>query len=77
MPGASGDLSALRQEFYRCLLRRVDALFELPDAVLCTDGPVRSVAELSVTGEPRRGMAAAGPRPGIPRGSHIAKGCRP
>ncbi|WIX99007.1 transposase [Amycolatopsis mongoliensis] len=53
--GAAGELSALRQEFYRCLTRRADALFELTDAVLCVDGPVRSVAELSLTGEHRRG----------------------
>lgn len=51
----SGELSALRQEFYRCLTRRADALFELTDAVLCADGPVRSVAELSLAGEHRRG----------------------
>jgi hypothetical protein len=38
------------QEFYRCLLKRVDALFELTDTVLCTDGPVRSLA-----GKHRRG----------------------
>ena len=43
--GAVGELSGLRQEFYRCLTRRADALFELTDAVLCADGPVRSVAE--------------------------------
>jgi len=52
---AFGELSALRQEFYRCLTRRADALFELTDAVLCADGPVRSVAELSLAGEHRRG----------------------
>ena len=51
----SGELSGLRQEFYRCLLKRADALFELTDAVLCADGPVRSVAELSLAGEHRRG----------------------
>ncbi|WP_243754529.1 NF041680 family putative transposase [Labedaea rhizosphaerae] len=45
----------LRQEFYRCLPRRADALFELTDAVLCAEGPVRSVAELSLVGEHRRG----------------------
>ncbi|MFJ8917823.1 NF041680 family putative transposase [Amycolatopsis sp. NPDC102389] len=53
--GSAGELSVLRQEFYRCLSRRADALFELTDAVLCADGPVRSVAELSLTGEHRRG----------------------
>ncbi|MEU7477762.1 NF041680 family putative transposase [Lentzea sp. NPDC042327] len=45
----------MRQEFYRCLTRRADALFELADAVLCADGPVRSVADLSLAGEHRRG----------------------
>lgn len=53
--GASGELSVFRQEFYRCLTRRADALFELADSVLCADGPVRSVAELSLAGEHRRG----------------------
>ncbi|MEV6719285.1 NF041680 family putative transposase, partial [Lentzea sp. NPDC051208] len=55
---ASGELSGLRQEFYRCLLKRADALFELTDAVLCADGPVRSVAELSLAGEHRRGHSS-------------------
>ncbi|HEU5469089.1 MAG TPA: NF041680 family putative transposase [Actinophytocola sp.] len=35
--------------------RRADALFELCDAVLCAEGPVRSLAELSLVGEHRRG----------------------
>ncbi|WP_245786322.1 transposase, partial [Lentzea albida] len=52
---ASRELSGVRQEFYRCLTRRADALFELSDAVLCGDGPVRSIAELSLAGEHRRG----------------------
>jgi hypothetical protein len=53
--GAGGDLSWFRQEFHQCLSRRADALFELSDAVLCADGPVRSVAELSLVAEHRRG----------------------
>ena len=52
---ASRVLSVFRQEFYRCLTSRADALFELADAVLCADSPVRSVAELSLAGEHRRG----------------------
>jgi hypothetical protein len=40
---------------YSCLTRRADALFELADAVLCADGPVRSLVELSLVGEHRRG----------------------
>jgi hypothetical protein len=39
-----------------------DALFELTDAVLCVDGPVRSIAELSPAGEHRRGHGSAMPR---------------
>lgn len=50
-----GELGGFRQELYRCLPRRADALFELADAVLCADGPVRSLAELSLVGEHRRG----------------------
>jgi hypothetical protein len=48
-------LSRFRGEFYSCLTARSDALFELADAVLCGDGPVRSLAELSLVGEHRRG----------------------
>ncbi|WP_229795570.1 transposase [Saccharothrix coeruleofusca] len=50
-----GELSGFRREFYGCLTRRADALFELADAVLCADGPVRSIAESSLVGEHRRG----------------------
>lgn len=49
------ELSRFRGEFYSCLTTRSDALFELTDAVLCGDGPVRSLAELSLVGEHRRG----------------------
>ncbi|WP_331749007.1 MULTISPECIES: NF041680 family putative transposase [unclassified Streptomyces] len=49
------ELSRFRGEFYSCLTRRADALFELADAVLCADGPVRSLVELSLVGEHRRG----------------------
>ena len=40
--GALGELFRFRQEFYRCLPGRADALFELAEAVLCADGPVRA-----------------------------------
>jgi hypothetical protein len=52
---AMGDLSAFRREFYACLPRRADALFELTDAVLCCQGPIRSLVETSLAGEHRRG----------------------
>lgn len=52
---ALGQLSAFRREFYSCLSRRADALFEVTDAVLCLDGPVRSLVEISLAAEHRRG----------------------
>lgn len=56
--GALGDLSRFRQEFHQCLTARADTLFELCDAVLCTDGPVTSLVELSLAVEHRRGHGA-------------------
>lgn len=53
--GELGELAGFRRKFYSCLTRRADALFELSDAVLCADGPVRSLVELSLVGEHRRG----------------------
>jgi hypothetical protein len=55
---ALGDLSAFRHEFYTCLTRRADALFELSDAALCCDGPVRSLVETCLAGEHRRGHSS-------------------
>src|SRR5215469_737435 len=55
---ATGDLSRFRRAFYECLSRRADALFELCDAVLCAGGPVRSLPELSLVAEHRRGHGA-------------------
>jgi hypothetical protein len=52
---ALGQLSAFRREFHACLTRRGDALVELTDAVLCSDGPVRSLVEASLAAEHRRG----------------------
>jgi hypothetical protein len=56
---AFGELRQFRQEFYACLTSRADAVFELDDAVLCADGPVRSLAELSLVAEHRRGHGSA------------------
>jgi hypothetical protein len=50
-----GRLAWFRGELYRCLAGWRDALMDLCDAVLCQDGPVRSVAELSLAAEFRRG----------------------
>ena len=51
-------LAGFRRDFYQCLVRRADALFELTDAVLCADGPVRSLVELTLAAEHRRGHGA-------------------
>ncbi|MER6678577.1 NF041680 family putative transposase [Streptomyces sp. NPDC000983] len=60
VPGskALGLLSRFRVEFYECLYKRADALFELTDAVLCADGPVKTLVELSLAAEHRRGHGA-------------------
>lgn len=51
-------LAGFRRDLYQCLTRRADALFELTDAVLCTDGPVHSLVDLTLTAEHRRGHGA-------------------
>lgn len=54
----TATLAAFRRDYHACLTLRADALFELTDAVLCTDGPVVSLPELSLTAEHRRGHGA-------------------
>jgi hypothetical protein len=53
-----GDLAGFREVFYGCLSARADAQFELTDALLCADGPVRSLVDLSLAPEHRRGHGA-------------------
>ncbi|GAB2451290.1 hypothetical protein GCM10027262_75610 [Nocardia tengchongensis] len=53
---ALGELVTFRRGFYECLTGRADALFELCEAVLCADGPVRPAGRF-VSG------AATRPRP--------------
>lgn len=48
----------LRAELYACMTARADALFELCDALLCTDGPVRTLVDLALAPEHRRGHGA-------------------
>src|SRR3954453_11309707 len=57
-PAPRDDLDWFRREFYRSCTARADALFELTDAVLCADGPVRSLVELTLVAEHRRGHGA-------------------
>jgi hypothetical protein len=56
--GALRVLSRFRTEFYQCLRARADTLFDLTDAVLCADGPVRTLVDLSLVPEMRRGHGA-------------------
>jgi hypothetical protein len=55
---ARDRLAGFRGELYRCLTARADELFELADAVLCADGPVKTLAGLSLAPEHRRGHGA-------------------
>jgi hypothetical protein len=43
---------------YASLTLRADVLFELTDAMLCADGPVTSLVELTLLAEHRRGHGA-------------------
>ena len=49
------ELVAFRADLLGCLTRRGDALFELTDAMLCSQGPVSSPVELCLEPEFRRG----------------------
>src|SRR4051794_32700601 len=51
-------LSRFRWDFYAALPSRADALFEMVDALLCADGPVRAPVDLVLTPEHRRGHGA-------------------
>ena len=51
-------LTGFRGEMYRCLTRRGDELFELADALLCAEGPVKSLVGLCLAPEHRRGHGA-------------------
>ena len=51
-------LRGFRDEVYRCRTRRGDELFELTDALLCAEGPVKSLVGLCLAPEHRRGHGA-------------------
>src|SRR6266581_1982596 len=56
--GPLAVLSRFRLDFHACLTSRADELSELADAVLCADGPVKTLAGLSLAPEHRRGHGA-------------------
>lgn len=51
-------LREFRGDVYQCLGRRRDVLFELTDALLCTEGPVKTLVGLCLAPEHRRGHGA-------------------
>src|ERR1035437_4157813 len=53
---ALGVLSRFRVDFHGCLTARGDELSELADALLCTEGPVKTLVGLSLAPEHRRGQ---------------------
>ncbi len=55
---AADRLRVFRGEWYRCLGRRADELFELTDALLCAEGPVSTLVGLCLAPEHRRGHGA-------------------
>jgi hypothetical protein len=52
-------LGGFRAELHTCLTRRADALFELSDALLCSQAPFPSLPHLSLEPTHRRGWASA------------------
>ena len=56
---AQARLVGFRAGLRGCFTKRGDTLFELTDGMLCTQGPVRSPAELSMEPEFRRGHGSA------------------
>jgi len=60
LPGSAalGALRVFRERLHGCLTARGDALLDLADAVSCSDRPVRSLVQLSLEPEFRRGHGA-------------------
>ncbi|MFE6974770.1 hypothetical protein [Streptomyces sp. NPDC057682] len=58
---AFAAVKAFRTELYSCLFSRGDALFELCDALLCTDGPARTLVDLALGPQDDRGNVPSAP----------------
>jgi hypothetical protein len=56
--GRLAVLAGFRHTFYDALTARRDELFELTDAVLCTEGAVKTLVELALAPEHQRGHGA-------------------
>lgn len=55
---ALAEVSRFPTELYACLTARGDALFELCNALLRSDGPVKTLVDLALAAEHRRGHGA-------------------
>ncbi|SCG10997.1 DDE superfamily endonuclease [Streptomyces sp. MnatMP-M27] len=55
---AFATASRFREDLFDSLTARGDELFELADALLCADGPVRAPVDLTLVAEHRRGHGA-------------------
>jgi hypothetical protein len=55
---AFATLSRFRAELHASMTGRADTLFELTDSLLCSDGPVRTLVDLALAPEHRRGHGA-------------------
>ena len=62
--GPVAVLSRFRRDVHSCFTARADELCELADVVVCADGPVRSLAGLSLAPEHRPCGPALPPRTG-------------
>src|SRR6266496_4264010 len=74
-------LAAFRRSLHGCFTARADALFELADALLCAEGPVKTLVGLSLAPEHRRGHGALYDavnhgRAGVSRLRRELPGCR-
>ncbi|WP_425585872.1 transposase [Streptomyces longisporus] len=58
MQDTFSEVPCFRTELYACLTAGGDALFELCDALLCTDGPAQTLVDLALAPELRRGHGA-------------------
>ena len=74
-PSPLARLGAFRSELHGSFTRRADALFELGDALLCSQTPVPSLPQLSLEPTHRRGWAA--PMPPWPAAASLPSGCVP
>jgi hypothetical protein len=58
LDSGTNELRQFHRKLYQCLTGRADELFELTEALLCADGSVETLVDLSLAPEYRRGHEA-------------------